>query len=425
MPIEFGTDDDDNFLIGEDLAIIDGRGGNDRFEIRFSAGHLLTGGRGRDVYALEFGDSPAVSVVTDFTAGVAGDAIDLTAQLGFLAQYGYEAGNPFARGIFRWEQQGSNAVLAYDEAWFEPRASRGEFTQVLILENTSVLQLSTENMGGFEPVPLFGYGNKVRGSAENDVLVGTDAADGMIGFLGDDRIIGEGGDDFISAGGGNDEISGGAGNDRLEGGAGDDFIFDDGESADALIGGAGNDFLNVIGGSGSIIEGGTGNDEILVQDADLVRVFGGSGDDLITIEGLYVSHVEGGSGKDTIFGGVNDDVIVGGAGADLLGGDTGADTYVYQAIADSLAGRGADRIIGFEAGVDIIDLSAIDALGDTPEIDAFAFVGTAAFTGVGQLRFDTSVAGQVTLSANVFGDLRADFQIIVTGDAPLVSDILI
>ena len=105
------------------------------------------------------------------------------------------------------------------------------------------------------------------------------------------------------------------------GGAGNDVMAGD-EGADALIGGSGNDVLD--GGSeNDSLDGGNGADE------------------------LY-----GGPGRDVLVGGAGDDLLVGGSGNDTLYGGAGADTFVFGPTS------GNDTIIGFEQGVDTIDLSA-------------------------------------------------------------------
>ena len=81
-------------------------------------------------------------------------------------------------------------------------------------------------------------------------------------------------------------------------------------------------------------------------------VFTGTGDQNWTIFGL--------AGADTLTGGLSGDVIWGGTGKDLLTGAGGEDTFAF-ALGDSKAGGGVrDVITDFEAGVDKLDLSALN-----------------------------------------------------------------
>lgn len=187
-------------------------------------------------------------------------------------------------------------------------------------------------------------------------------------------IFGGSGDDVLEGRGGNDELVAAAGDDRVEGQGGDDNL-DGGEGNDAVLGGAGDDVMH-----------------------------GRDGDDALS----------GGRGVDDLYGGAGQDRMSGGAGADLfhftLGG-TSADALL------------ADRIADFsQAQHDVIDLSAYDADPRTRPVDAFAFVGDAAFSGaVGELRFEFS--GRDTLvSGDTDGDKVADFAIQLTGTIALTGD---
>lgn len=73
----------------------------------------------------------------------------------------------------------------------------------------------------------------------------------------------------------------------------------------------------------------------------------------------------------------------------------------------------SDQILDFVTG-DKIDLTAIDANPATATNDAFAWIGTGAFTGqAGELR--GSAAGNVwTIQGDTDGNGVADFQLVVT-----------
>jgi Ca2+-binding RTX toxin-like protein len=82
----------------------------------------------------------------------------------------------------------------------------------------------------------------IVGTAQNNVINGTDGADVIVALAGADTVYGKGGDDTICGGDGPDLIDGGDGRDWIDGGA----------SPDDLYGGNGDDF----------IDGGLHNDSI-------------------------------------------------------------------------------------------------------------------------------------------------------------------
>ena len=142
----------------------------------------------------------------------------------------------------------------------------------------------------------------VRGSAFNDIIVGSDLAD---------RLEGEGGDDEIRGGNGFDDLRGNAGNDVLYGGNGDDGLRG-GAGIDQYFGGDGYDFVRFDGDTpaqgavaslttGAIIDQ-FGNAESIGAVNDIEMLIGSTlGDDL---EGKALigsfSQLEGQAGDDTL-----------------------------------------------------------------------------------------------------------------------------
>ncbi|MGZ2258791.1 fasciclin domain-containing protein [Roseobacter sp. A03A-229] len=102
-----------------------------------------------------------------------------------------------------------------------------------------------------------------------------------------------------------------------------DFIIDDDTSS-----------LIRTGRDNDLVDGNGGDDKILLGRGDDVGV-GGDGNDFIA----------GGRGKDVITGGLGDDKLFGGRDADI---------FIFN------TGDGNDRIIAFEDGVDLIDLSGTE-----------------------------------------------------------------
>lgn len=125
--------------------------------------------------------------------------------------------------------------------------------------------------------------NNLRGTPDDDVILGLGLGDTISGRAGDDRIFGGAGIDTILGGGGKDTIYGGSGNDEIDGDSGKDRLFG-GAGRDTLTGGKGND----------VLVGGDGNDTfVFVADggADIVRDFV-AGDDRLDLRGLDLSDLE-------------------------------------------------------------------------------------------------------------------------------------
>jgi Ca2+-binding RTX toxin-like protein len=209
------------------------------------------------------------------------------------------------------------------------------------------------------------------------------------------KIIGGGDGDTLDGGAGNDRLNGGVGDDDMTGGTGDDTFYVDStgdqvhESADegtdrvitsvdfSLVGTEAENIYAATGASGLIL---TGND--------------------------FANKISGGDGNDTLIGGSGKDVMTGGAGGD---------TFVFQAVSDSPWGGTRDMIKDFTAGADTIDLAAIDANAGLAGDQAFAFIGDGAFTRhAGELQV-VAFGDNTMVSADVDGNGRADFQVLLAG----------
>jgi Glycosyl hydrolase family 12/RTX calcium-binding nonapeptide repeat (4 copies) len=160
--------------------------------------------------------------------------------------------------------------------------------------------------------------------------------------------------------------------------------------ADSLVGTDQGDMIDAEGGNDTL-HGGRGSD----------RLIGGDGSDVLL----------GGMGNDGLRGGAGADRLHGGAGNDRMTGGPGADRFIWAAISTG------DVIADFtRAQGDRINLLALDANAQLAGDQAFAFIGSAAFTGTrGQLRAVIS-AGETRILADINGDRRADL-IITLDDA--------
>jgi len=318
-----------------------------------------------------------------------------------------------------------------------------------------------------------GAGNdQLFGGAGNDTLDGGGGADSLWGAIGNDIYIvdnvgdsvGEdfnGGTDTVKAsvdytltdnvenltltggaainGGGNsldNTLIGNSANNSLNGGDGHD-VLDGGSGADTLIGGQGNDKYYVNAGGDNVVElagGGTDLVNSLISYAlganlENLRLTGsagidGSGNELnnyLTGNGAAnklfglagIDTLDGGNGNDALDGGNGNDVLIGGQGSDLLIGAAGADRFDFNSMFDSLLGGNRDVISDFSSAQgDKIDLASLDANTGLTGNQAFSFIGSAEFTGAGQIRFDAATGA---IQCNVDGSLSADFEIGLTG----------
>ncbi|MGC4095937.1 MAG: calcium-binding protein [Nitrospira sp.] len=309
----------------------------------------------------------------------------------------------------------------------------------------------------------------LNGSNFNDTLTGTS---------GNNVLKGRAGNDTLNGGAGNDKLEGEAGNDTLNGGTGFDtasyaaatagvtvdlFLPDGfsqntgGAGIDTLVsmenligsnfndnlnsayfdlttpgfvnGGAGNDVVTADHAANLTLNGDSGND-IMGGNASTATLNGGDGDDQLgAYDGTYT--LNGGNGNDRLrveaddF--LSDCTLNGGAGADILehpGSFLAEDvilTFDYNSVSESPAGVGRDIIMGFIGhdsfggqGGDRIDLTTIDANTLASGNQAFTYIGSAAFTAAGQLRY----AGGL-LQGSTDADAAAEFEIQLVGSPAL------
>ena len=241
----------------------------------------------------------------------------------------------------------------------------------------------------------------ISGRDGDDKLAGREAADGLDGGNGNDNLLGYGGNDVLAGGAGNDRLDGGAGVDTVNyvsagsavtvslavttaqntGGAGTDTI----SGVENLAGSSFDDRLTGSSGA-NVIEGGRGNDQIY-----------------------------GGAGNDSCYGGDGNDRIQGDAGADLMFGGSGADTFWFDDGHTGMGSANRDRIADFNRGQgDKLNVDPIDANLTVGGDQDFVFKGTAAFTGIGQIRVVNSGADRI-IQFNNDKDMQADFEIVLQG----------
>jgi len=192
----------------------------------------------------------------------------------------------------------------------------------------------------------------LKGTDDDDGLVGNRNANEIDGLDGDDEIVGNGGQDILRGGAGDDHIVGGKDNDVIYGGDGDDEVYGMG-GKDQIEGGAGDDAL--YGGDGDdFVSGGSGRDYVS-GDAGDDRLLGGDDDD----------ELDGGAGSDFVLGGAGDDKMVGNADAkaDIYDGGEGKDTVDYSATTKGVSINLKTGIAeGEETGTDTL-ISVENAVG--------------------------------------------------------------
>jgi len=246
------------------------------------------------------------------------------------------------------------------------------------------------------------------------ILGGRDTADNLTGTAGADNITGDRGNDTLSGAAGNDTLNGGRDNDRLDGGLG----------ADLLIGDTGNDAFVVDDPLDIVSELAAGGTDTVIT--SLASYTLPDQVELLTFSGTAPSLGEGNALANQMTGGSGADTLIGGLSADTITGGGGADVFVVRSVAESVAGAGRDVITDFTVGTDRIDLRAIDANPLTAGDQAFAFVGTAVFTAVGQVNISFG-AGFTLLQANLDANFTtAELQIQLQGTAvPTAASLLL
>jgi Ca2+-binding RTX toxin-like protein len=272
---------------------------------------------------------------------------------------------------------------------------------------------------GFDTLSLASSAAPVFVDLEAGIALGGMEIAGIEALIGSgfaDILLGDGQANRLQGGAGNDVLSGGAGNDTLEGGAGND----------TMSGGAGSDTYLVEQAGDVVIErSGGGTDTVLTMLASLTLVtqvealvfvgtgaFAGTGN-------AASNRLTGGLGADTLSGMGGNDVLRGGGGNDRLVGGAGTDRFVLDqaSLGASVTITDLDRALR-----ERIDLSLIDAIAATPEDDAFAFIGTAAFGGVaGQLRW-SDLGATRRIEGDVNGDSAADITVLVTAAGPVAAN---
>lgn len=351
------------------IAEIRGMGGSD----------LLTGGAGTDYLAGYSGVGPF---------GVGYDT-------SYDELYGLGGNDFLSCGIGDYVDGGSGT----DRLSLELNTSGTGIT----IDFTTLLTSGSDTILGSTFISLEDIGN-IMGSSGNDTIYAW--ADPTATFL-----YGRDGNDTLITGNGNDILDGGTGADALSGGGGDDEYRVD-NLGDTIVENGGRDTVVTT------ISWTLGSDLEILNLESTGGAINGTGNGLANIMNANSSAnvLNGAGGDDWLSGQDGNDVLIGGTGRDDLIGGSGADRYVFDD--GEMAGTSwstTDRIFNFNSAEgDRIDLSGIDAVTGGAD-NAFAFIGTAAFSGVaGQLRYDTGGVIYGDLNGDALADFAIGFNTAVT-----------
>jgi Ca2+-binding RTX toxin-like protein len=287
----------------------------------------------------------------------------------------------------------------------------------------------------------------VRGNGGNDTVSTGADNDGLLGNTGDDQLNGGSGNDGLWGGTGNDTLDGGTGADKMQGGQGDDvFVVDN--AGDMVFEGfnsgvdmvqssvsfslsaiahvenvtlTGSGAINATGNGANNVLNGNGGANTLSAAAGNDSVSGNNGHDTIS-GGTGQDTLSGGAGNDQIAGNGGADLILGGGGLDVLTGGSGSDTFDFNSVNNSGVGNGNRTIItDFTASSgsgDLIDVSDIDADYTIAGNQAYAWIGTAAFSAASQARYEVQ-GGKIIVMFNNNANLGAEMEIELSGTPPL------
>ena len=241
----------------------------------------------------------------------------------------------------------------------------------------------------------------LTGSADADIIVGSDADETLIGNEGDDVLIAGAGADTLDGGAGDDTLEGGAGADTLDGGADTDTVSYESDTVGVDVNLTDTDNLT----EGAQQEAtGVGSDAEGDTISNFENVTGGSGDDELT----------GDAAANILVGGSGEDVLDGGAGEDTLTGGNDSDEFVFTStdgVADTVMDFDNDNV---DSNDDVLVVTDILDTGDAVNITGIDSDGDNDDSNIAINEADTTITDvAVVLNATV---TEVD---IVTIDTPV------
>ncbi len=280
-----GDAGDDTLDGGEGNDTIDGGSGDDA--ITGGAGtDTLTGGEGDDTVAGGGGADQVSGDAGDDVISGDGGADVLDGGTGDDTLDGGEGNDTLEGGAGDDTLTGGGGTdtAVYDDA--------SASVSVDLTAGTATGGDGTDSLSSIEGVAGSAYDDTIDGSSAANILVGGSGDDIIDGKAGHDQLFGGAGDDSLIGGSGNDVIDGGVGDDTIDGGEGNDTLTD-GLGDDTITAGAGNDTIHVYGGSDTI-SAGDGVDKIVIHagnDGDVMTVDGNGGADTLDLSAFASNNV--------------------------------------------------------------------------------------------------------------------------------------
>lgn len=245
----------------------------------------------------------------------------------------------------------------------------------------------------------------------NDTFYGGDGDDVVSNSYGNDLVLLGGGNDIAQlslsqvADSQRDTLDGGTGIDQISAAAASLYVsLEDGVASAGPLATA--PLLGIAEISGFENVEGSSYDDVLIGNNLANVLLGSAGNDAL----------QGREGSDVLRGGDGDELLLGQAGKDTLAGGIGIDRFIFTAPTESPpSGSRRDVIRDFQAGIDKIDLTAIDANPALAGNQAFAFgtqVTTEAVNGHTLVKVDISGSAAPELAIVLIGNLTlsaADF----------------
>jgi serralysin len=445
-----GNDAANQLAGGGDNDTLIGNGGNDRLDGGSGMDNMV-GGLGNDLYFVDNASDQAIELagegldqvvatvsftlganveylVLGGTAGISGTGNELDNTItgnagnnllsgmdGSDTLFGKDGNDVIDGGLGADKMYGGlgDDVFTIDNIGDVVGENAGEGNDTINSSITTTIAINVETLNLTGTAAINGFGNlgneTINGNAAANVLTGNAGSDVLNGFDGNDRLDG---------GSGADTLAGGTGNDTyFVDNAGDTVIENGGEGANDLV----NSYVSWTLGAnlehltlqGSAAIDGTGNsvgNELRGNNGDNV-LSGMDGNDI-----LY-----GFAGNDTLLGGNGNDWLFGYGDADTLTGGAGSDSFWFATAIDSRPAS-YDTITDFSSAEgDKINLSKLDANTIQANDQAFAFIGTSAFThSAGELRYE-QLSGATYVYGDTNGDGTADFMVKLDGLQNLTS----
>ena len=392
------TEDGDLIIAGSGADALSGAGGDDRIsagagddDITGGLGNdSLYGGQGNDVYRFNVGDGFDMLVdvggVDTLVLGAGLNEADMAVSAWWPNDLILSFGNDGIR-IKDGRIEGAATTIEF------VRFADGTVRDIAYLRSLEAIRGSDENDDLLGDV-----GNeRLLGLAGNDTLDGGGGTDTLIGGLGDDTYVVDSNDDVVveETNQGTDLLrssvsytlsanvenivltgtapisaTGNALNNKLEGNAGANRL-DGGLGADAMKGGAGDDTYVVDNSGDTVTESSNqGTDKVLAS----VNYTLGSNMEQLELTGSSDITGTGNTLANVLIGNAGANVLTGGTGNDTMSGGLGNDTYVVDVVGD-VVNENANE------GIDLVQSAVNWTLGAS--VENLTLTGSNATNGTG------------------------------------------